>query len=102
MLLDAPERLVADVVLYAAGILRGDIGAHAEGDQQLGEHLVALIDLLRDAASLLREGDASACVDDEAVLVLETPEGTADGSLRDVHLGGNVHRVDFGMSLSED
>lgn len=102
MLLDAPECLVADVVLHAAGILRGGLGAYAERDEQLGEHLVAFVDLLRDGAALLREGDASARVDDDAVLVLEAPERAADGRLRDVHLGGDIHRVNLRMRLCED
>ena len=51
MLFDLGKCLIRNVVLHAAGVLLRDGGIDADGDQQLREHRVALIDLLRDLAS---------------------------------------------------
>ena len=50
--LDGPETLFADDVLDAAGVLRGHLLVHTQGDQPLGEQQVPLVDPLGDLPPL--------------------------------------------------
>ena len=47
MVFDGAEALVADDMLDAAGVLRGGLLPHAQGQQGLGQDSMALVDLLR-------------------------------------------------------
>ena len=49
------ERLVADVMLHAAGVLGGGLRVHAEPGEHLRETHVPLKDILRALAALVRD-----------------------------------------------
>ena len=72
------ERLVADVVLHAAGVLGGGLRVHAEQGEYLRETPVPLKDILRALAALVRERDRADLVHRDVFLLLQNTDRPAD------------------------
>ena len=78
---DGLERLVADVVLHAAGVLGGGLRVHAEPGEHLRETHVPLKDVLRAFAALVRERDRADLVHRDVFLLLQNADRPADRGL---------------------
>ena len=59
MRLEPPEGLVAEVVLHLAGVGGGGLGVHAQPLEEVREHPVALVDVLRDGEARGQEADGA-------------------------------------------
>ena len=78
---DCLEGLVADSMLDAAGIRRGDIFGHAEGDEKVGKDFVTAVNLFGNRTSLLGKGYVSVRVHLDVSSGLEQTDSAADTGL---------------------
>lgn len=75
------ECLVAYVVLELACVLDRDFFADTEADQQIREHGVPLVYLMRDLKPRIGECEISVLVHEEIAALLEKSNGAADARL---------------------
>ena len=99
---DSFKGLIADVMLDAAGILRGDGFGNSEGDEKSRENLVAAINLLGNRFALLRQGEVSVTVYRNVSAAFEKSYCAGDAWLREAHMVAYVYGADVCLFFKQD
>lgn len=101
MLFDRRKTFRTDDMLDAAGVVVGDILRDAEIFQDLGDHLMPLIDHLRDRFSLIGKINVSGVGYSDLILFPQILHGDADAGLLKIQLIGDVHGADDRKLLTQ-
>ena len=91
--------LLADVVLYLAGILAGDILGYAQPDKKLGKLPVTGIHAFGNFKPGLGQGDEPVAAHGDVAVFPQPLGGVAHAGLGDPHMLGNVYRADKPLLL---
>ena len=86
VLLDCVERLAADVVFDAAGVLRGGLFIDTEAAEEAGQDGVAFVDVLGALKAGVGQFDEAVRVHDDEAVLLEEADGAADRGLGEAHV----------------
>ena len=88
------EAGVGNDMLHPAGIFHSCFFIDAQMHQNPGNHLMPLINLLRDLPALFRQSDLAALIHNDAPAGLQFSQSDADRSLGQLHLLRYIHGAD--------
>ena len=101
MLFDCLKTLRTDDVLDAAGVVVGDVLRDAEIFQNLGDHLMPLVDHLRDRSPLIGKINVSGVSHSDLIPFPQMLHGDADAGLLEIQFIGDVHGADDRKLLTQ-
>jgi hypothetical protein len=100
--LEGLKGLGADDVLDAAGVLGGDLRAHAHGGQPAGDERVPLVDLFGNLPALVEQSDEAVLVDIYIAVGSQVLHRHADARLGEGELVCNVYGTDVALPVVDD
>ena len=98
----AVEGFRADVVLNAAGILKGGLLANPHPDENFRQTVVAAVSLFSNLATFRRKGDMFVIVQLQVAVSSKPFDLLADGWAGELHLTGDVDGADIPIFLLKD
>ena len=99
---DGVKCLVAQIVLYLAGIIFGNGGINPEGNEEIRKFLMSGVYLIGDIHTLLGNRDETGFVHLDVAFLAQTLHGIADAGLCNTQETGNIDRTYISVLFLKD